>query len=102
MEGNEEPEHVSEVFTNLPKLPTKSRVPPKKRPYPKRNVKGMTKCGKPCPAFPFIQYGKEVRIDKTSTWRLNKRLSCEIYNVIYLIECQKNVKIDTLGQLVGL
>ena len=95
-----EDKHLSEAFTqppltayrrqaNLRDFLIKSRVPPKQRPYPDRNIKGMTKCGKSCPACPFIQYGKEVRIDKSSTWKLNRRFSCETYNIIYLIECQK-------------
>ena len=32
---------------------------PNKQNYPKRVVKGMTKCGKGCSACPFIQEGRE-------------------------------------------
>ena len=53
----------------------KSKIPPKPKPYPERQRKGMSKCGKNCTACSFIIQGEEVRIDA--------------YNSIYLIQCKK-------------
>ena len=49
----------------------------------------MTNCGKTCPNCPYVKYGKEIKIDKKSTWKITKKMTCESYNVIYLLECQK-------------
>ena len=48
----------------------KSKIPPQQPHYPKRNVKGMTNCGKSCPACPFITNGNEIKINERITWRI--------------------------------
>ena len=67
----------------------KSKLPPPPRQCPERDKRGMTNCGKNCQTCPYIKYGKEVQIDKKSTWKIIKKMSCESFNVIYLLECQK-------------
>ena len=74
---------------NLKDILIKSKVPPQISRYPHREVKGMTKCGKMCTACPFITTGSEVKIDKENTWKITKKLSCDTYNCIYLISCDK-------------
>ena len=49
--------------TNCRDLIIKSRVPRAPRPYPSRTEGGMTKCGKSCPACPYILPTKTVKID---------------------------------------
>ena len=67
--------HLSECFaqppliafkrqTNIRDFLIKSKVPPKPKPYPERQRKGMVKCRKNCTACPFIIQGKEVKIDE--------------------------------------
>ena len=68
----------------------KSKLPPPPRPYPERDKRGMTNCGKSCPICPYIKYGKKkIQIDKKSTWKITTKKSCESFNVVYLSECQK-------------
>ena len=74
---------------NLRDILIKSKLPPPPRKYPKREVKGMTKCEKSCPSCPFIKEAKNIKIDKFSNWNINKKFTCESYNVVYLLECQK-------------
>ena len=75
--------------TNLRDLLIKPKIPPPPRPYPERIVKGMKKCAKSCTACPFIQETKEVKIDSKNTWKINKKVNCNTFNIIYLLECQK-------------
>ena len=57
---------------------------------PKRQLKGMTRCGKMCTACPYIKEGKEIdKFKVTSTWKINKPVNCETKNIVYLIECRK-------------
>ena len=42
----------------------KSEVAPPPPLHPQREMKGMTKCGKACTAFPFILKGKNVKKDQ--------------------------------------
>ena len=84
----------------------KSKIPSLPKPYPDRNTRGMTNCGKSCAACPFIQYGKEEKVDHKNTWQIMKKMYCLTYNIIYLLECQKdNCKqryIGSTGQLLKL
>ncbi len=58
----------------------------------------MVKCGKACTACPYIKEGKAIRINQKSQntqtsqniWTINAKLNCESYNVVYMIECDKN------------
>ena len=54
-----------------------------------RKIKGMMKCVKACPACPYIKIGKTVQIDKHTKGKLNRKFSCENFNIIYLISCEK-------------
>ena len=38
---------------------------------------------------PTSKMGKTVRIDKDTKWKINRKLSCQIYNIVYLISCEK-------------
>ena len=49
----------------------------------------MKKCGKSCSSCPYILEGKSIKINQNKTWKLNKSLSCENNNIIYLIQCNK-------------
>ena len=60
--------------------------PPQLR--PKRQILGMTKCGKGCTACPYIKEGRNIKM-KTSTWKINKKVNCNSYNIVYMIECDK-------------
>ena len=75
--------------SNLRNHLIKSKLPPPARPYPERERAGMANCGKTCPTCPYVKYGKEIKIDKKNTWRITKKFTCESFNVIYLLECQK-------------
>ena len=75
--------------TNIRNLLIKSQIPPKPKPYPDKNNRVMTNCGKACTACPYIQYGKEIKIDSQSTWQITRKMSCSTFNIIYLLECQK-------------
>ena len=41
-----------------------------------------------CTACPYIKYGKEVKINKKETWTLNRRFTCQTFNIVYMLECQ--------------
>ena len=90
--------YLSEVFPeppltafrrqkNIRDMLIKSKVPTAPKIHPERKLKGMVKCVKSCTACPFINVRKEVKIDNVSKWKINKKFSCENYNIIYLIEC---------------
>ena len=58
--------------------------------YPKRNQRGMNKCNKQeCTACPYIRETKELKINGVK-WRINKKLDCNNYNVVYGIICKKD------------
>ena len=59
------------------------------RPHEPGKVKGMFKCGKGCPACPYVREEKSVKIDKNHKWTFNKKFSCTNYNIIYMITCTK-------------
>ena len=48
----------------------------------------MQKCNRPCPTCPYIQEGKEIK-GNTFTWKIKDKVDCNIYNCIYMIECDK-------------
>ena len=74
---------------NLRNILIKPRLPPPPNPYPKRNLTGMIKCGLSCTACPYILEGKCMKIDGKNTWKIERRLNCKSFNIIYLLECQK-------------
>ena len=62
--------------------------PPDKR--QKRNIKGVTKFGKECASCPYIIEGRNIKTDKRSTWRVNKKLDCSKFNAVDMIQCEKD------------
>ena len=50
----------------------------------------MYKCGKQCTACPYIKIGNRVKIKENSYWNINREVNCQNFNVIYLIECDKD------------
>jgi hypothetical protein len=75
---------------NLRESLIRAKVPPPPDLRPKRILKGVVKCGKECTACPYIIEGRNVRIDKRSTWRINRKLNCLTFNSVYMIECDKD------------
>ena len=91
--------YLAEVFPKPPLVAFKrqklfkdyiirSKVPPLTNMRPKRLIKGMRKCGKPCPACPYVREGKEIPNNETK-WTINSAVNCNSYNIIYLIEYNK-------------
>ena len=75
---------------NLREYLIRAKVPPPPDIRPKRQLKGMTKCEIDCTACPYILEGKSVKITQKNTWKLNRSMSCNNFNIIYMIECNKN------------
>ena len=85
--------------STLKNILVKTKVPNQPKRNSVREIKGSTKCTKSCTACPFMKTTKEVKLNKNENWFINKRLNCETYNCIYLIECQKeNCKAKYIGQ----
>jgi hypothetical protein len=84
---------------NIRDLLIKAKVPEPPKQHAQRNLKGMTKCGKSCTACPYIKSGKIIKINENTNWNINKKANCESYNVVYLIECEKeNCKERYIGE----
>ena len=47
----------------------------------------MHKC---CTECPYIMETKTIKIDNRENLKVNKKVSFETYNLVYMIECQKN------------
>ena len=102
--------YLAEVFKNPPltafrqqrniqNILIKSKVPDPPKLYSERKIKGMVKCGTFCTACPFINVRKSIKINDNEIWKLNKRYSCNNFNIIYLIECNKeNCRQRYVGQ----
>ena len=75
--------------SNIRNFLIKSKVAPPTKPYPRREKIGMNKCTKSCSACPYIQEGKYIKVDNTKTWKISRNMSCESFNIIYLLECNK-------------
>ena len=65
----------------------RSKVPPNPDQRQKRYMKGMQKCGIQCTACPYISETKKIKINSRNTWLINRKLNCNSYNIIYMIEC---------------
>ena len=84
---------------NLRDIIIRAKVPAKQRPYPERSIKGMSKCTHSCSACPYIQEGKVIKFGNRQKWILNRRLTCDNSNIVYMIECQKsNCKERYIGE----
>jgi hypothetical protein len=102
-------QHLAEVFKkppliaykrqhNLRELLVKAKVASKQKRYPERKQLGMKKCGEGCTLCPYILEGKSVKINKVD-WKINKKLNCKSYNVVYAIICSKeNCKHAYIGE----
>ena len=75
---------------NLKNYLIKAKVPPPPPKHAARELKGMSKCGKQCANCPYIKEGNEVKINNIDKWKINKKVNCETYNCVYMIECQKD------------
>ena len=75
--------------TNLKEFLIRAKVPAPPDKRIQRNLKGMTKCGFQCTAWPYTLEGKSLRISERSTWKLNRILTCNNLNIVYMIECNK-------------
>ena len=49
-----------------------------------------------------MKTGSEVKIDRENTWKINKKLTCDTFNCVYLIECEKcgNKYIGEKGRII--
>ena len=52
--------------------------------------KVMNKCGKDCTTCPLIRSGNKVKLTNNKHWNINKNANCNSFNVIYLLECDKD------------
>ena len=75
---------------NLRQYLIRAAIPPPVRQRPAREIKGMAKCGRNCAACPYIKEGRNIKVNKSQTWKINKKTTCMSHNIIYMIECQKN------------
>ena len=83
---------------NLKNYLIKTKVPPQQK-RDSRDLKGMTKCKKSCATCPYVKEGTKIKINNGENWIINKKVNCETYNCVYLIECQKdNCKARYIGQ----
>ena len=93
-------QYLSEVFkeppltayrrqTNLRDMLIKSKVPPPPPIHPRREMKGMSKCGNSCTACTFVKEGKVVKINQENIWKIERKVNCNTFNCIYMIQCQK-------------
>ena len=92
-------QYIAEVFkqppltafrqqNNLRDLLIKSKVPPIPKQYPTRKRTGMVKCNRLyCTSCPYINTGNTVKINGTKYWNITRRVSCDTFNCVYLIEC---------------
>ena len=68
----------------------RAKLPNPQKPYPQRSEKGMFKCGRECPTCPFVKEQKNIKINRQSDWKINRKVNCNSFNVVYIIECTKN------------
>ena len=38
---------------------------------------------------PYIKEGDEIKVNHQSSWKIMKRVTCESYNIIYILDCEK-------------
>ena len=67
----------------------RAKVPENRR-YEQRIKRGMNKCGRQCTACPLIKCGNKVKLKNNKEWNINKNVNCDSFNVIYLLECNKD------------
>ena len=71
--------------TNLRDLLIKSKVPPPTKPYPQRNIRGMTRCAKSCTACPYILETKEKMVQYVQMCLEKKQYSShqDMFHIFY-------------------
>ena len=52
-------------------------------------MKGMSKCGNSCTACTFVKEGKFVKINQENIWKIERKVNCNKFTCIYMIQCQK-------------
>ena len=88
---------------NIKDFLIRAKVPPTFKGNHKRIIPGMKQCHKltgmrQCHTCPFIKEGKEINAE-TFKWKINKSVSCEDSNIVYLIECNKErCKMQYIGE----
>ena len=60
----------------------------------------MNKCACQCTSCPYIKIRKQVKMRENKFWIISKNMTCESFNIIYLLECNKcqNRYIGTTGR----
>ena len=74
---------------NLKDVLVRAKIPKEPGLHQPRQQKGMKKCTRACTACPFINQTKKVRISESEYWNINKNVNCDTFNVVYLLECNK-------------
>ena len=75
---------------NLRDILIRAKVPPAPRAHLQRERRGMSKCSMNCTACPYVKPGKEIKLSPNRYWMINRNVNCQSFNVIYLIECNKD------------
>ena len=75
---------------NLRDLLIKARVPPASRAHLQRQNKGLSQCGLKCTACPYLKPGTQIKTSPNKYWNINKKVNCQSFNVVYLIERDKD------------
>lgn len=75
---------------NLRDILVRAKVPEPQRKHEQRTLRGMSKCGSNCTACPYIKTGNKVKVTKNKYWNINRHVNCQSFNVVYLIECNKD------------
>ena len=62
-------------------------------------MKGMGTCGNACTVCPYVLKRKTVQINKKTKWKIERKVNCNTFNCIYMIQCSKdNCNIRYIGQ----
>jgi hypothetical protein len=84
--------------TNIKDLCIRAKVPPLRNGRQKRQFKGMKKCTTNCIICPYIMEAKKITSNKF-TWNINKLITCNSSNLIYMIVCTKeNCQQNYIGE----
>ena len=91
--------------TNLRNLLIRAKVAQPPKFHEERHIKGMVKCGKGWTAHPYVKQCKSIKKDKNQTWKMQKKLSCTNYNMVYMIiwnksNCKENKYIRETGRIL--
>jgi hypothetical protein len=73
---------------NIRNFCIRAKVPEPGQTKQRRKLKGMKKCTNQCLICPFIKEVKQIK-GRNFTWKINQQISCNSYNLVYMISCQK-------------